>query len=248
MTTVVKLSLFLAFVLLGTVSFAQSKPADIIIHTVNFPPYEIETPGRGGLRGFDVEVAIEAFKRVGVSAKVEFLPWNRILSMAKKGTTVAALSCAITEERDHFIFYSDPISKATHAYVALKGFTGAAPQKLRDAKGYKIVAVRGYSNESHLKKEKIKYQYAMNDKAALNLLLKRDFDFFYSTGEFVKYTAVELNIADQLQYFELQSSKAYHLCFSRFWPNAEILRGKFNRGLAEIRADGTFDAIHKKYK
>ncbi|MBL4741081.1 MAG: transporter substrate-binding domain-containing protein [Sneathiella sp.] len=235
-------------VFFGPVSLARPEQVNVTIHTVNFPPYEIESPGRDGLRGFDIEVAIEAFKRVGVSAKIEFLPWNRILSMARKGTTVAALSCAKTKDRDHFIYYSDPISKATHVYVALKDFKGMAPQKLLDAKGFKIVAVRGYTNEFHLKKEKIKYQYAMNDVAALNLLLNRDFDFFYSTGEFVKYVATELNIADQLQYFELQTSKAYHLCFSRFWPNVETLRDRFNRGLAEIRADGTFDAIHQKYK
>ncbi|MEH6403452.1 MAG: transporter substrate-binding domain-containing protein, partial [Sneathiella sp.] len=238
MTSALWPPLTVIFIFLGFISLARSEQIDVIIHAVNYPPYEIENPGQDGLRGFDVEVVIEAFKRVGMSADVEFLPWNRVLSMAKKGTTVAALSCAKSESRDHFFNYSDPISQSTNAFVASTDFKGTDPKHLIDAKGYRIIAVRGYVNELDLKKEKLEYQYAMNDLAALNLLLKRDFDFFYTTIEFIKYVAVDLNVADQLQYFDMQLSKNYHLCFSRHWPNSEALLAKFNSGLAQVRADG----------
>lgn len=232
----------------GGLSPAQSDEIEITIHAANFPPYEIESPGIDGLRGFDVEVVIAAFKKVGMSAEVKFLPWNRVLLMAEKGTTVAALSCAKAKNRDFFFNYSDPISMSTNVYVARNDYQGEIPLSLIEGKGAKIVAVRGYFNEIDLKTQKIDYQHAMNDMAALNLLLNRNFDLFYSTEEFVKYVASELKLDGQLQYFVLNSFKKFHLCFSRLWPNSETLLKMFNQGLASIRADGTYDAIHDKYR
>ncbi|MFD2205615.1 substrate-binding periplasmic protein [Kiloniella antarctica] len=238
-------------ILAGMMQFVWPVAADeteLVIHAVNYPPYEIENPGEDGLHGFDVEVVVEAFKRVDLSARVVFLPWNRVLSMAERGTTVAALSCAKAESRDHYFHYSDPISSSTNVYVARKDFKGRIPLILADGKNHKVVVVGGYINELELKEAGIPYLTATNDKAALNILFKRKFDFFYSTREFIQHIAVGLKISDKLQYFNTNHQVDYHLCFSRAWPNSEVLHEKFNNGLAQIKADGTLEAIHAQYQ
>ena len=246
-TRIEKSLLCIVIALFGATSLAQAQDTMLTFHAVNYPPYEVENPGSDGLLGFDVEVVVEAFKRVGRSAKIEYRPWKRVIAMAKLGKTVGMMSCAITDARKQFINYSDPISTASRTYVAAKSFSGDVPQTVVDGKDFKILAVAGYATEYELDKANVAYYAAPNDEMALKILLSRDYNFFYSSREFVQYVAIGLEIVDQIQYFDLQRQTNHHLCFSRKWPNSEALRDLFNKGLAEIRADSTYDTIHAKY-
>ena len=248
MIRIVKSLLCIVIALFGATSLAQSQDTVLTIHAVNYPPYEIENTGSDGLLGFDVEVVVEAFKRVGQTAKVEYRPWERVKVMAKRGATLAMLSCAITEARKQYINYSDPISTTTRTYVAPRDFSGDVPRVIDDGKGFKVLAVAGYGTEYELDKANVAYYPAKSDESALKVLLSRNYDFFYSSREYIQYVAAGLEVVDKIQYFDLQQSKNYHLCFSRKWPNSKALHDMFNKGLAEIRADGTYDAIHAKYK
>ncbi|WP_419904362.1 substrate-binding periplasmic protein [Kiloniella sp.] len=239
-------SIFFAFACIAKLSQAQ-EPI-LTIHAVDFPPYEIENPGIDSLLGFDVEVVVEAFSRVGRQAVVDYRPWKRIVAMAKSGTTVAMLSCEKSPGRGEYINFSDPISKATRTYVASADFEGKVPRTMEDAKGMKILVISGYAAEKELKAANINYDPIIDDTSALRILLNRDYDLFYTAREFVEYIADGLKISDKIQYFDTGKQVYFHLCFSRKWVNSLALRDLFNQGLAEIRADGTYDAIHAKYK
>ncbi len=227
---------------------AYAEPKKIVIHAVNYPPYSIEDTSEHGLQGFDVEVVIEAFERVKIMAEVEYMPWSRILLKTEQGKIAAALSCAKTSERDHYIYYSDPISNMTNSYIAKQNYRGETPQTLQDAMGKKIVVVSGYINERELQKAEIPHQTALNDDAALNILLKRNFDFFYSGKEFIQYITAGKAIGSQLRYFDLPDKTPLHLCFSKKWAASKFILAKFNKGLAAVKADGSYKKIHAKYR
>lgn len=231
--------------LFASAVFAEQET--VTIYAVNYPPYSIETPKQDGLRGFDAEVVVEAFDRVGITAAVEYMAWARIMLRAEQGKITAALSCAKAKKRDHFIYYSTPISNATHSFVAKKTYDGETPRNLQDARDKKITVVDGYTTKLELKSAGIPYQAVINDEAGLNVLLKRDFDFFYTTREFVQYITSGKIIASQIKYFDVKET-SYHLCFSQKWPESKFLLTKFNKGLAVIKADGTYDKIHAKYQ
>ncbi|WP_085899364.1 substrate-binding periplasmic protein [Kiloniella majae] len=239
--------LFILIAQLIVVSAAIAEQEKIIIHAVDYPPYSIEKPTKNNLRGFDVEVVIEAFRRAGINAQVEFMPWPRIMMRTEQGKTAAALSCAKNPNRDHFIYYSDPISNSTSSYIATQNYDGDIPRTLLDGIGKKIVVSVGYVNELELKEAKIPYHSAVNDIAALNILLKRNFDFFYSTKEYLRYITSGQKIASEIKYFDLKKLP-FHLCFSKKWPPSKVMISKFNKGLAEIKAEGTYDKIHAKYQ
>ncbi|KLN61815.1 hypothetical protein WH96_05875 [Kiloniella spongiae] len=242
---------YLVFVIFAQwilVSEAFSEQKKITIHAVHYPPYSIEKSQGKDLRGFDVEVVIEAFRRVSINAKVEFMPWSRILLRTEQGKTAAALSCAKDPSRDHYIFYSKPISHMTNSYIAKQDYQGEIPRTLRDGIGKKIVVVSGYVNELELKKAEVPYHPVLNDHAALNILLKRNIDFFYSGREFIKYITAGKSTGSELRYFDMPDRVPLHLCFSKNWPASKFILAKFNKGLAVIKSDGTYDKIHAKYQ
>ena len=119
---------------------------------------------------------------------------------------------------------------------------------MEDAKGYKVLVISGYAAEKELIAANIPYEPIIDDPSALRVLLNRDYDLFYSAREYVQYVAGGMKIADKVQYFDTGKQVFFHLCFSKKWPDSIALRDQFNQGLAEIRADGTYDAIHAKYK
>ena len=229
-------------------AFSPVQAEGLTLYAVHYPPYEIEKPGSDGLRGMDVEVAIAAFARAGHQADIQFLPWKRILAQVEKGVILGALTCKITEGRSVYSRYSDIISRATRTYVASVNYKGPQPVKPEDGLGRKVVAVTGYGTQKELEKLNIPYEPAPDDESALKILLKRNYDLFYSAREFLQYVAKGLGYGQDLQYFDMPIVVEQRICFSKKWPDIETIVADFNKGLEAIRADGTYEAIHAKYR
>ncbi len=214
---------------------------------MNFPPYELKIPDEEGLRGFDVEVVIEAFRRVGTKADVQFLPWKRVISLSKKGRIAGAVSCVHQEAREAFFRFSKPISFSTQSFAYTGRYNGRTIKTVEDAKGLKVLVVAGYAAETELKEASVRYETAISDQAAIIRLLERPYDVFYTTREFMEYMARKQGFSDRIRYYDI-SRLPYHLCISKSWPDSEKVRKDFNKGLAEITADGTYKKIHDKYR
>lgn len=240
-----KVLLLSAFSLLSSFSFAQEKSLNIL--AVHFPPYEFETPV-DGLRGFDIEVVEAAYQRVGISIKFEFLPWPRAVELAYSGKAFALLSCAWNKKRGQHLFFSNEISSATHGYFFRKGGKIPTFTSLSDFKNMKIVAVRGYSTQMKLEDLSIEHITARSNKIALNLLHSGRVNFFYGSVEANLYIAKQMGISQYLGVNTLEAPVPYHLCISQKWPNSKYLLDQFNKGLSEIKNDGTYAAIHSKYR
>jgi len=240
---------YICFIIAATITlFPNTTTAsELIFTTSDFPPYGIKGDKGVVASGHDVEVVTEVFKRKGYNVKLRFLPWKRTLAMAKNGQSTAIISCAYTKEREDFIKYSDPISTGTSSLISRSDYTRTTPKKLHEALGRKIVSVSGYAYTTQLQNAKIPHYEAVNDAAALNLLLKRNFDLFFSSREIIQYKSKKQNISESLKFHNI-SQMNFFLCFSRKWPNYGTLVEAFNIGLAEIKADGTYEKIHRKYR
>ncbi len=78
------------------------------IVTTTYPPSEYidET---GTVTGIHVDVAKEAFKRMGISYTITFYPWRRALKAVYTGTADAIIDPAYNEERaQHCFFPKEP--------------------------------------------------------------------------------------------------------------------------------------------
>ncbi len=230
---------------------AVSADKGVLIVATDYPPYEFEKP-EGDLKGFDVEVAIEAFRRAAYAASVEFYPWPRCLDMVRQGLATAALTCAKNPEREKLFVFSEPISLMTDVLAVHKDYAGPELSRLRELGRHKLLvgAARGTYTEKRLVEYKIPRDISTTEEIVVRKLGDKRIDVMPTTLENFLYLSKKEGAAGQFKWFAMQDAKTseFHLAFSRKWPGVEELVPEFDRKLEELKQDGTYEAIHAKYR
>lgn len=219
---------------------------ELELYGLNFPPFQIEFP-ENDLKGFDVEVVTEVFERAGIDVEVRFLPWKRVIAVAKKGVIAGMVSCSYQKEREEYLLFSDEISKSRRSFATVVGNVLGPMNTFEDAKGKMIVVTSGHGTEKELVKKDVVHESSFTDQASIKMLINGRVDAFYSSRELMQFLAKEMGVSDKLEYHDV-SSKSVHLCLTKKWQGADALMSKFNKTLKEVKADGTYEAIHSKYK
>ena len=240
-----KFLVFIGLSLLATLSSAD-KGKLLSIGAEHYPPYEMKEPIQG-LRGFDYEVAMKALTLVGYQPGVEFLPWKRVVQYAKMGKVVGMLSCSYRKEREEYIIYSDPISESVRGFYVRKDFSGPKPIVLEDVKKQRVGSVAGYGSIKELESNGFEPVAAGNTELAVSMLVRKRFDYLYLGQQATDFTIKELGLADQLDFYPI-SRKDFYLCFSKRHEDIEPIVEAFNAALFVLKKNGTYQAIHDKYK
>ncbi len=231
---------------------AKKADKEVIIVTVDYPPYEFEFP-KGDLKGFDVEVTEEAFRRAGIKVRFEFYPWKRAMQMVKEGSVTGALSCAKMPERESFIIFSDPISRMTDVFLVRKDYKGPDIFYYAQLKELKLTVgtVRGDVYIERCKAFGIPYDLSPSYEVAKKKLADGRIDIMPTLLENFLYINRENDMIGRFKWYEMKDEflvKDFHICFCKQWPEVENLVIVFNQKLAEMKKDGTYDAIHSKYQ
>jgi len=216
--------------------------------TIHFPPYSIVSDTEI-VHGFDADVVREAFIRMGKTIEVRPYPWKRAVQLAEVGEIAGVLPCS---PRPKSFYMSDPISTATDALFFRKSFDLSKHpiMSISDLQKYPellIGGVNGYKQLKLLDQKNITYDLSPNDESAFKKLFTKRIDVMLTVDEFAKYVLKNNGQSDSAQSIPLRS-KLYHLCFSKFLPDVHQLKERFNQTLLEMRKDGTYQEIHKKYK
>ncbi|MCW9046280.1 MAG: transporter substrate-binding domain-containing protein [Alphaproteobacteria bacterium] len=219
---------------------------ELYIVAENYPPYEMEKPVKGQ-QGFDYEVAMEVFKRLGFSPRIYFLPWKRALHEAQLGKTVGILTCAYLKKREEFIIFSDPISKFTNGFYIRKNYDGPPPLSFEDVRDQQVGSVTAYeSTEALIKKDIIPIE-APNTESAILMLKASRFDYLYANKEVTDYEIKKLELTGLFTFYPIVT-KDFYFCFSRKYPGIKKIVKEFKDAMSVIKANGTFDRIHAQYR
>ena len=237
-------AVWLVFALAGRSSPASAET--VVLFALDWPPYEIENP-TNGLPGTDLEVEEEAFKRVGISVRYEFMPWARQFNLGKLGKVAGLTVCAYRPEREEFFLFSDTVSHGTDGFMMRRDFDGPELKTLEEARGLSVGGVTEFSSMKILQEVIPDAKGFRSDRVALLNLRKGIVDYIYVPIEASAYIAKQMGISEELKFTEIKV-RDYYICFSKKWPGVEDLVAKFNKGLAEIKADGTYNTIHDKYR
>ncbi|NVD08585.1 transporter substrate-binding domain-containing protein [Vibrio sp. JPW-9-11-11] len=199
--------------------------------------------------GVSVEILTEALKTQGHQIDFKIMPWTRALNEVKDGRVDLLVATWFTTERTSFLKYSAPYLENSLKFIKRQGdsFEYKGMESLT-GKTVGIIRNYGYGDE-FLGATNFKKPEANDLVANAKKLMAKRIDLTLEDELVAKSTlsGAGMNLAD----FEFTSNalsvNPLHVTSGLANPNSAMYIEAFNKGLAEIKSNGTFDAILAKY-
>ena len=234
---------FFMFFFTVSMGFAD---ATVEILTSEYQPYSgITGPALG------CELLNAAFARKGVQVKWKILPQDRQKGMVAAGISIAfaqSIRVVSQAEKTDFIFNDAPYLylNVVAFYPKTKYPQGLGLKGPDDLKHKTVGVVRGTGSISILQKAGANLDVANDKDLLMKKLIHGRYDIAVVADLTGLYALKTLNKVNQYGYAPLYSSPL-DLIFSKKNPESADMRTKFISGLKQIKADGTYMAILRKY-
>lgn len=206
-------------------------------------PYEPFEFGRApNYQGFDVDIVNEIAKRLDLKAKFQKTPFDPIFrNLAQGRFDMVASASTITPERQKTVDFSDPYFPADQSLTVK---AGSDITSVEDLAGKRVGAQLGTTGADYAKKntdaETVRTYDLVDD--AFNALNAGQID-----GAIVDFPVAK-SATEEKKGLELVATiptgEVYGLGFKK---DRDALRQAVNKALAEMKDDGTYTEIYKKW-
>lgn len=229
---------------------ASTAPAAAKVFVVGtdaaYAPFESQNE-KGELVGFSIDLLNAVAKKAGIEVKFINTPWEGIFNTLAQGDRDLLISSiTITQERKQSMDFSSPYFDAVQ-FIAVK--EGSKITKFSDLEKLKVGVQTGTTGDEVVSK--------LQGKTSTNI---RRFESTPLALKELDAGGVEAVVADNgvvVNYVQNNASvKLKTVTDASFTPeqygiavkkgNAELL-AKINKGLADMKADGTYAQIYSKY-
>lgn len=213
-----------------------------------WPPF---TDQRLADNGLAVELVSTALRRAGHTSEYVEAPWARVLRGLEQGDYDIIVAAWYSADRTRFGLFSDPYLVNRIRFLKRKGAAPQAYTSLADLQPYSIAVVRGYS-------------YAPVFDKAPGLIRVPVLEFGMG-ARMLAAGRVQLTLEDELvaqhhlnsDLQEVQgaleflpgalSESPLHILVRRSHPQHQQIIEDFNRAIAQMRADGTYQRIYQRH-
>ncbi|MCM2129941.1 transporter substrate-binding domain-containing protein [Larsenimonas rhizosphaerae] len=251
MKRILTLSLMGAALVAGT---AQAKDYDTVRIGVDIPyvPMEYRQPD-GTLAGFDIDLGNALCEQAKLKCNWVIQGWDGIIPglQARKFDAIMS-SMTINDDRKKQILFSDPYMTPPSAWFTPEKSTLETPDKA-SLKGMNIGVQRGTVQDNYVTdmfgdEASIK-RYATADDVAVDMEAGRlDIAFLdYPTGKAAlvdskdgKFKTVGDMLTEPKKYF----GEGFGIAFRK---RDRELADTFNKALAELKSNGTYNSLYSKY-
>jgi polar amino acid transport system substrate-binding protein len=236
----------LIFILCLTTSAAGEVKGRLLVVTDEWAPYVIEE--NEVISGFDYEVMIAVFSRMGYTVDFRLYPWKRCIYMVETQRADAVLDASINETRKKTLFFPEEnISKSSSVLFHLRGRKYSF-EKLQDLKGLKIGTILGYEyNREFLAAEYFVREPVENIEQNFKKLVLGRIDLFISNKSVGLFNAKNFGYLEDIAYLpKTVSGGDNFVAFSRKPGHAELAQ-EFSRVLQAYKKTGEYRAILQKY-
>lgn len=209
--------------------------------------------------GIHVDIAKEAFARMGIKYEISFLPWKRALKLVYEGKADCIIDPAYNEERGKYCYFpKEPSHTDQWCLFKKKGNNIFIDDDLKNISHITIGIVDSYEYGGRLQaalKEKL---FKRIDRVAGNLLFKmvlnKRVDIVPGEKSNIFYNAKKAGVIDEIVVVKsnktgndlIISNSPTYVAFSKKTVNIELVN-KFSDIIIEMKIDGTYDAIKGKY-
>ena len=237
-------SIITALVICMLIAVNNASAADFKIMTEEFPPFNYTENGK--LTGLSTDVMMEIGKRINHPTDFELLPWARAYGLIQKKDGLILFSMTRTEARENLFKWVGPVASNKWVFFAKKG-SGITVSSLDDAKKVKkIGAYKDDAAESFLKAEGFtNLDSVLKDSQNVPKLMAGRINLWI-VGELqgIHKAKVQGANEDLEKVMDVKDTQLY-IAFSKNTSDEDIV--KWQKALDDMKADGSYDTILKKY-
>lgn len=235
MTWLVNTTLFLLLLSMAT----QAEP--VRLANGEWPPYLSEHLKKGG---FITHFTGEAFSASGYEVQFDYLPWKRGYEEAKIGYFDGSIIWSKNEERAEYFLFSDPIFElSTSLFQQVDKHYNI--NSIEDLAGLQLGGMLSYiyGTEELEKAGIVEIQRNTSPEANFKKLLLGRLDFVLENTDVGGEIVRQMGLAEQIKAHPTTiNHRDYYLIISKNSPRAKELLEAFNRGMAELKAQGKLRA------
>lgn len=227
----------------------EEERKEIVLGTSPYPPFVMYDEKNDCLTGIDVDLATEAFRRVGIKVNSKLCTWDGCLYMLQKGVVDIVPAFSYDQKRSSYVEYSKPYrDEARYAFFTRKG-SGVGINQYDDLYKYTIGVQDYIYNDKFNKDSRINKQ--MNDsdnELFFKKLLVGQVDALIINEYAGKYYMAEANLENQFQIesFAFEEDSDNLMAFAKC--NAlDKYSAMFSEQIEAMKKDGTYKKIENKY-
>ena len=233
-------SLLMGVLVLSLSASAMAKDKIFVGTNAEFPPFEYLD--KGEVTGFDIELVNELGKIMDADVKVLDMSFDGLLpalQMKKVDLVIAGMTA--TEERKKTVSFTQPYYTASQVIIVKEGNNSI--KSFDDLKGKKVAVMLGFTGDTIVSEIEGVSIERFNAAYAGIMALQAD-----------KVEAVVLDSEPAKNYVKQNpglilaeadaEQEEYAIALRK---NDKALLEKVEKALAEIKANGTYDALIKKY-
>lgn len=209
----------------------------------NYPPYEY-IDSNGNYKGFNLDIMRAIAIELGLDIELVPTSWENAISTLVNGQVDAIQGMTISPERDVLFDFSDEIVLNSQSIFVLTDTSYISD--LGDLKGKKV-SVQDDDITSELLKSypAIEVIERVNQYESLKLLLDGEVDAFIGNRLTGIYNVQRYNLTESIKIVgEPISTTPYSVAVRN--GNEDLIK-LFNKGLAEIKENGTYNKIYSKW-
>lgn len=245
----IKLTVCLALCLSFTLPVRGEDTVISLVTGDDYPPFSDSAMPEGGLAIPLIKAALNNQK---YTVSVAWKPWKRGYLEAKSGRYAGTFPYRSTPEREEDFLFSDPVFHLQEVIVSRKS-EDFQPASYLDLMQKTLCLPIGYAPGKAVQ--------ALMDNAKVDVFRPKSMDgcfraisrfknLIIKTHKYLAYHQLqekELNPADFNITLMQDSSYTLHLIVSKQYPDSAQLIADFNKGLANIRKNGKFEKISRRF-
>lgn len=227
----------------------------VFVGIENSVPYSYDEDGVR--KGILYDSIAEIVRRLGIEAKIELVPFNRMLHVLQNGTADATFMIYRNKEREKYLLYSRlPMSESSINVYTRRGKEFAV-NDVKDLYNKKVGKQSGFFISAEFdqaaRAEKFTVDEAVHGDANLKKLVSDRIDCYVGGLQMSRYYIKRLKLQGQISELTppivsgVQTYFALSKAGSRI-KNKKAFLKKINETIKALYKDGTFERIQNSYR
>lgn len=223
----------------------------LCLATSPYAPYIIYDEASNEIKGIDIDILKEIYKREKIDLDILITPWDTSLKMISEGVCDMIPNISMTPDRARMMAFSDSYrDEEVFAFYSHKD-AGHRLDSIRDLQGKRVGIIDDYTYFDEFDKNaEIRKDPCINEDILFNKLQKGQVDAIIleeMTGDYYLSNVVAGKQVVKASYKKVvRRDNVSNMAYTKAKDMSSYME-VFNRGMQHIREDGTLDAIVKKY-